>query len=132
MFGYIVHTFVIDEDIKDPKIFKDDFKSYLQLEFIISIVCCVIFIIFMREKPKNPPSNSQLNKDSNENENKTPIIIYKFSDLTVSKTIIVIIYITIDNILHNNIIIVYFLFLSIIAATIIEVIIPKKFAIPEI
>ena len=67
MFGYIVHTFVIDEDTEDPKIFKDDFKSYLQLEFIISIVCCVIFIIFMREKPKNPPSNSQLNKDSNEN-----------------------------------------------------------------
>ena len=67
MFGYIVHTFVIDEDTEDSKIFKDDFKSYLQLEFIISIVCCVIFIIFMREKPKNPPSNSQIKKENKEN-----------------------------------------------------------------
>ena len=67
MFGYIVHTFVIDENTEDSKIFKDDFKSYLQLEFIISIVSCVIFIIFMREKPKNPPSNSQIKKDIDEN-----------------------------------------------------------------
>ena len=63
MFGYIVHTFVIEEDIEEPKIFKDDFESYLKLELIITIVCCVVFVIFMREKPKNPPSNSQLNRD---------------------------------------------------------------------
>ena len=43
----------------------------------------------------------------------------------------VIIYNIIDKILHNNIINVYFLFLSIINATKTEVIIPKKFAIPE-
>ena len=67
MFGYIVHTFVIEENIEDPKTFKDDFKSYLTLEFIISIVFCVIFIIFMREKPKYPPSNSQINRVINEN-----------------------------------------------------------------
>ena len=67
MFGYIVHTFVIEEDTEDPKKFKDDFESYLKLELIITIVCCVVFVIFMREKPKNPPSNSQLNRDSNEN-----------------------------------------------------------------
>ena len=67
MFGYIVHTFVIEEDTEDPKIFKDDFESYLKLELIITIVCCVVFVIFMREKPKNPPSNSQLNRDINEN-----------------------------------------------------------------
>ena len=65
MFGYIVHTFVMEENTVNPIIFKKEFKSYLIVEFIITIVFCAVFIIFMREKPKNPPSNSQKNRDIN-------------------------------------------------------------------
>ena len=67
MFGYIVHTFVMEEDTVNPKAFKDDFVSYLIVEAVITIIFCVIFIVFMREKPKNPPSNSQKKRDINKN-----------------------------------------------------------------
>ena len=67
MFGYIVHTFVMEEDTVNPKTFKDDFVSYLIVEAVITIIFCVIFIVFMREKPKNPPSNSQKKRDINKN-----------------------------------------------------------------
>ena len=67
MFGYIVHTFVMEENTVNPISFKKEFKSYLIVEFIITIVFCAVFIIFMREKPKNPPSNSQKNRDINKN-----------------------------------------------------------------
>ena len=60
MFGYIVHTFIMEENIVNPKIFKDGFRMYLIVEAIITIVSGLVFIILMREKPKIPPSKSQL------------------------------------------------------------------------
>jgi len=65
MFGYIVHTFVMEENTINPKMFKNEFRNYLILEALITIIAGLLFIIFMREKPKNPPSNSQINRDSN-------------------------------------------------------------------
>ena len=67
MFGYIVHTFIMEENTVNPKIFKNDFRSYLIVEAIITFISGFIFIIFMREKPKNPPSNSQIFRDDNKN-----------------------------------------------------------------
>jgi len=60
MFGYIVHTFIMEENTVNPKIYKNDFKSYLIVEAVITIISGLIFIFFMREKPKNPPSYSQI------------------------------------------------------------------------
>ena len=61
MFGYLIHSFVIEENVVNPKIFKESFESYLLVEFIITIVFCLLFIFFFRNKPKIPPSISQNN-----------------------------------------------------------------------
>ena len=67
MFGYIFHTFIIEDNTVNPRIFKNDFRLYLILEFAITSIFCLFFIIFMREKPTNPPSNSQKNIKINQN-----------------------------------------------------------------
>ena len=67
MFGYIFHTFIIEDNTVNPRIFKNDFRLYLILEFAITSIFCLFFIIFMREKPTNPPSNSQKNIKTNQN-----------------------------------------------------------------
>ena len=61
MFGYIIHDFIIEENTVNPKIWRESFEFYLLIEFIITIILCTIFICFMRNKPKNPPSISQNN-----------------------------------------------------------------------
>jgi len=61
MFGYIIHDFIIDENIVNPKIWRESFEFYLLIEFIITIILCIFFICLMRNKPKNPPSISQNN-----------------------------------------------------------------------
>ena len=61
MFGYLIHDFVIEENTVNPKIFKEAFESYLLIEFIITCIFCLIFIFFIRNKPKIPPSKSQNN-----------------------------------------------------------------------
>ena len=59
IFGYLIHTFVFDDDIEDSAFFKKQFKKYLLIEFIMTAVVCVIFIIFMKSKPELPPSISK-------------------------------------------------------------------------
>ena len=59
--GYLVHSFVIEDNIVNPKMFRDAFADYLLLEFYITTVLCVVFIFLMRNKPKNPPSISKEN-----------------------------------------------------------------------
>jgi len=61
MFGYIIHDFIIEENIVNPKIWRESFEFYLLIEFIITIILCIFFICLMRNKPKNPPSISQNN-----------------------------------------------------------------------
>ena len=80
MFGYIVHTFIMEENTVNPKIFKKDFQSYLIVEAIITFCSGAIFIIFMKEKPKNPPSNSQINRDYNKDKSIWKEIKYLFKD----------------------------------------------------
>lgn len=65
IFGYIFHIFIIDENVVNPKIFKKQFRIYLIVEAVITITCSVIFCVFMREKPKKPPSLSEKNKKNN-------------------------------------------------------------------
>ena len=59
MIGYLLHSFSIEDNIVNPKMFRDSFEDYLLLEFIITTVLCVIFIFLMRNKPKYPPSISK-------------------------------------------------------------------------
>ena len=59
MIGYLIHDFVIEENIVNPKMFRDSFEVYLLIEFIITTSFCLIFIFLMRNRPKNPPSISQ-------------------------------------------------------------------------
>ena len=59
MIGYLLHTFSIEDNIVNPKMFRDSFEDYLLLEFIITTVFCVIFIFLMRNKPKYSPSISK-------------------------------------------------------------------------
>ena len=61
MFGYLIHSFIIEDNTVNPKIFKENFESYLLVEFIITIIFCLLFIFFIRNKPKIPPSISQNN-----------------------------------------------------------------------
>ena len=55
MFGYLIHSFIIEENIVNPKIWRESFEFYLLIEFIITIILCLTFIFLMRNKPKNPP-----------------------------------------------------------------------------
>lgn len=59
MFGYIAHTFIMEENTVNPKIYKNDFINYLIVEASITTIFGLSFIFLMKEKPKNPPSNSQ-------------------------------------------------------------------------
>lgn len=59
MFGYLIHSFIIEENIVNPKIWRESFEFYLLIEFIITIILCLTFIFLMRNKPKNPPSKSK-------------------------------------------------------------------------
>ena len=59
MFGYLVHTFVFDDNITSEKIFKVNFEKYAFVEFIGTFIFCFPLLIFMRNKPKIPPSKSQ-------------------------------------------------------------------------
>jgi FLVCR family feline leukemia virus subgroup C receptor-related protein len=61
MFGYLIHGFVIEENTVNPIMWRNSFKIYLLIEFFITLFCGIIFIVFMRNKPKNPPSLSQDN-----------------------------------------------------------------------
>ena len=61
MFGYIFHVFFIEENTVNPKIWKDSFQFYLIIEFIITFILCLLFMVLMRNKPKFPPSYSQQN-----------------------------------------------------------------------
>ena len=59
MFGYLIHTFVMEENIVNPKMFKNGFEKYLLVEAFISTLCGGLFIALMKNKPKHPPSISQ-------------------------------------------------------------------------
>ena len=61
MFGFLIHGFVIKENIVNPKIWRNAFENYLIIEFAMTFFCGIIFLIFMKNKPKNPPSLSQNN-----------------------------------------------------------------------
>ena len=61
IFGYLIHSFVIEDNTVNPKIFKEAFKSYLLIEFIITTIFCLLFIFLIKNKPKIPPSISQKN-----------------------------------------------------------------------
>ena len=61
MIGYLIHSFIIEENIVNPKMFRDSFELYLLIEFIISTIFCLIFIFLMKNKPEYPPSLSQNN-----------------------------------------------------------------------
>jgi Na+/melibiose symporter-like transporter len=65
IFGYLTHIFIIHENTVNPKMWRDSFEKYLLIEFIISLISGIIFLIFMRSKPKGASSlphenNSQL------------------------------------------------------------------------
>ena len=55
----IFHVFFIEENTVNPKIWKDSFQFYLFIEFIITLILCLMFMALMRNKPKYPPSKSQ-------------------------------------------------------------------------
>ena len=59
MIGYLIHTFVMEENIVNPKMFKNGFESYLLIEAFITLFCGIIFMVSMKNKPKHPPSISQ-------------------------------------------------------------------------
>ena len=63
MFGFVIHTFVMEENTVNPRIFKRDFRTYVIIEACISFGIGLGFIIFFKEKPEKPPSKSQENKD---------------------------------------------------------------------
>ena len=65
MFGFVIHTFVMEENTVNPRIFKRDFRTYVIIEACISFGIGLGFIIFFKEKPEKPPSKSQENKDIN-------------------------------------------------------------------
>ena len=65
MFGFVIHTFVMEENTVNPRIFKSDFRTYVIIEAGISLGIGLGFIIFFKEKPEKPPSKSQENKDIN-------------------------------------------------------------------
>ena len=62
MIGYLIHTFVMEENIVNPKMFKNDFQTYLLVEAFITTLFGACFIVLMRKKPKHPPSISQEEK----------------------------------------------------------------------
>ena len=59
IFGYLIHSFVMEENIVNPIMFKKYFEKYLLVELIITGVCGILFVIFMKNKPKTPPSISK-------------------------------------------------------------------------
>ena len=66
MFGFIIHTFNIDENTVNPKIFKRDFRTYIIVEAGITFIAGLLFIIFIREKPEHPPSLSKKSENRNQ------------------------------------------------------------------
>ena len=56
IFGYLTHIFIIHENTVNPKMWRDSFEKYLLIEFIITLICGILFLIFMRNKPKDSPS----------------------------------------------------------------------------
>lgn len=63
LFGYIFHTFFIDDDSDGDK-YKDEFKNYVFWEFILTSILCLPTFFLMRNKPDIPVSNSQKNYQS--------------------------------------------------------------------
>ena len=59
--GYLIHTFVIVENTVNPKMWKASFEEFLLVEFITTLALGIIFLIFMRNKPKGSPRLSQNN-----------------------------------------------------------------------
>ena len=62
--GYLIHGFVFDDQLEggeqvEKPLNKDRFFWYMAIEFFMSVAFCVPMIIFMRSKPKHPPSRSQ-------------------------------------------------------------------------
>ena len=49
----------MEENIVNPKMFKNGFESYLLIEAFITLFCGIIFMVLMKNKPKHPPSISQ-------------------------------------------------------------------------
>ena len=70
MMGFIIHTFIIEENTVNPKIFKKDFRNYIIVEAVISSIFGIAFIFLIKEKPERPPSKSQ----ENQNKIKRPFI----------------------------------------------------------
>ena len=70
MMGFLIHTFIIEENTVNPKIFKQDFRNYIIVEAIISVIFGLAFIFLIKEKPERPPSKSQ----ENQNKVKRPFI----------------------------------------------------------
>jgi len=66
MMGFIIHTFNIDENTVNPKIFKRDFRTYIIIEAGITFIAGLLFIIFIREKPEHPPSLSKKSENRNQ------------------------------------------------------------------
>ena len=58
LFGYIFHTFFIDDNSSGQK-YKNEFKKYVFWEFILTTILCLPTFFLMRNKPKIPVSNSQ-------------------------------------------------------------------------
>ena len=65
MVGFVIHTFVLEENTVNPKIFKRDFRTYIIIEAAISVAFGLLFIFFIKEKPEKPPSLSQENQTQN-------------------------------------------------------------------
>ena len=58
LFGYIFHTFFIDDNSEGQK-YKNEFKKYVFWEFILTTILCLPTFFLMRNKPEIPVSNSQ-------------------------------------------------------------------------
>ena len=65
MIGFLIHTFVIEQNTVNPKIFKRDFRNYILVEFGISFIFGLAFIILIRDRPEKSPSRSQENQKRN-------------------------------------------------------------------
>ena len=63
MMGFLIHTFIMEENTVNPKIFKRDFRTYIIVEAAISVIIGLVFIFLIKEKPERPPSKSQENQN---------------------------------------------------------------------
>ena len=62
IFGFVLPAIFYDDNNKDTQVFKDSTATYLLVNAIITSALSIPLIIFMKEKPEIPPSNSQYNK----------------------------------------------------------------------